>query len=246
MFSILLGMFDPPTQEKLTELCQQCGIIHIVSAATTAEWFTYYEQKSFDCFLFQFGEDLDKTRSIVHMLRESQRHKHTPILLFSTQLEYLISVQIHWHGCEFFLLPLDRKHAQEFTSLLHYYDGLYHKIHLSMCEFCQIHTTKEIYNFPNHNVLFFESKMKKSIVHLKDGSIPVPYPLYQIYRMLNQKVFVQTHRSYIVNINNVSYVDKSKEPWGIFFFESEKEALISRSHKALLPSFFQPGDIFRE
>jgi len=242
MFSILLGFLDAPTQEYLRELCNNCGQISVSHANTQEEWSALFKQQEFDCFFFRFEEDLMTVRNVIYDLRKNEQHKHTPIILFSTKIEYLITAFVHWRSCECFLLPFDNEKKEALSSLLHYYVGMYQKMHLVQNKFCRITTPKEIYNLLYSDILYVESTMKKSIIHMKNDAIHVPLPLYQVRRMIDDDNFVQTHRSFIVNLENISYVDKSKEPWGIFFFDSDKEAFVSRSHKKTLPLFFQGPD----
>ena len=242
MFSILLGFFDAPTRDSLLDFCKKCGQIEVHYASTKDEWFTLFEQREYNCFFFSFEEDIMSVRSVIFALRNNEKHQHTPILLFSTKIEYLVTAFVHWRSCECFLMPLDQKKKDALQSLLQYYVGLYKKIHALERKFCQIDTPKGFYNLPYNAILYIESTMKKSIIHLKDDVIHVPYPLYQAQRIFSDKNFVQTHRSFIVNLENISYIDKTKEPWGIFFFDSDKEAFVSRSHKKSLLLFFPDTD----
>lgn len=42
---------------------------------------------------------------------------------------------------------------------------------------------------------------------------------------------MQTHRSFIVNLNNISYLDKRKNPWEISFGYTEQKAYVGRNYK---------------
>lgn len=94
-----------------------------------------------------------------------------------------------------------------------------------------INTTKGIYNIPLNNILFIESHQKKSLVHLKKETIILHIPLYRLKETLPSELFLQTHRSYLVNLKNISYIDKQKDPWIIDFFDSNEHAFISRSFR---------------
>ncbi len=238
MFSILLGFFDAPARDFLLDFCKTCGQIEVSYASTKEEWFALFEHQKYNCFFFSFEEDIMSVRSVIFSLRNHEHHLHTPILLFSTKIEYLVTAFVHWRSCECFLMPLDNKKKDALQGLLQYYVGLYKKIHASERKFCQINTPKGLYNLPYSAVLYIESTMKKSMIHLKDEVIHVPYPLYQVRKIFPDKNFVQTHRSFIVNLENIAYIDKSKEPWGIFFFDSDKEAFVSRSHKKTILRHF--------
>lgn len=96
------------------------------------------------------------------------------------------------------------------------------------CTHCHIHTTKRIYNIPLEDILFIESCQKKSVIHTAAETICLPLPLYRIREILPAAFFLQTHRSFLVNMNNISHIDKQTDPWTVFFFHSEKQAYISR------------------
>lgn len=96
---------------------------------------------------------------------------------------------------------------------------------------CLISTPKGIYNIPYEEILFVESGQKKATFHLTKGTLSLPIPLYRVRQVLPDSCFVQTHRSFIVNLHKVSYIDKTKDPWTICFFGSDKRAFVSRSFR---------------
>ena len=65
-------------------------------------------------------------------------------------------------------------------------------------------------------------------------------PLYRILEVLPKETFVQTHRSFIVNLKNASSIDKSQNPWTISFFGSEQLAFVGRSFKDNIMQIIRP------
>ncbi|WP_458407517.1 LytTR family DNA-binding domain-containing protein [Anaerotignum sp.] len=96
---------------------------------------------------------------------------------------------------------------------------------------CHINTTKGIYNIPFEDIFFIESRQKKSLIHTKTGILTLHLPLYRIKESLPSAVFLQSHRSFLVNLKNISHIDKQKEPWTVFFFGYGEQAFISRSYR---------------
>ena len=90
--------------------------------------------------------------------------------------------------------------------------------------------------------IFFLSKVskKKSVIHLLKKNICVSVPLYRILEVLPKETFVQTHRSFIVNLKNASSIDKSQNPWTISFFGSEQLAFVGRSFKDNIMQIIRP------
>ncbi len=107
--------------------------------------------------------------------------------------------------------------------------------------FCCINTAKGIYNIPYEDILFVESGQKKSIFHLTRKNLYLPIPLYRIREALPEPRFIQTHRSFIINLKNVAYIDKTKDPWVISFFNSEQKAFVSRSFKKNVMQTINPS-----
>ena len=96
---------------------------------------------------------------------------------------------------------------------------------------CLIQTPKHILSLHLDKILFIESRQKHSIVHTATSSVSLAVPLYSILSQLPRNSFIQIHRSFIINLENISYIDKSKEPWIVFFHGSEKIAFVSRSFR---------------
>lgn len=97
--------------------------------------------------------------------------------------------------------------------------------------FCHISTAKGIYNIPLDDIFFIDSFQKKSILHTAAGILPLPIPLYRLKESLPASIFLQTHRSFLVNLKKISQIDKQKDPWTISFFGTEERAFISRSFR---------------
>ena len=58
---------------------------------------------------------------------------------------------------------------------------------------------------------YFESMLKKTVVHYADGEIlTVSMPLKELERRINSISFVRTHQSYIVNLAHVTRALKTK------------------------------------
>lgn len=105
------------------------------------------------------------------------------------------------------------------------------KIHPAVSRHYRISTAKKYYDILYEDILFIESERKKTILHTKQARIALPKPLCQVKKELPDTLFIQTHRSFIVNLKNASYIDKTQEPWEISFAYSGNKAYVSRSYR---------------
>lgn len=106
-----------------------------------------------------------------------------------------------------------------------------HHAESSSSTHCRISTAKGIYNIPYHDILFVESIQKKVVIHTSYDMLTLPIPLYRIREVLPESMFLQTHRSFIINLKKISFIDKAKEPWVISFFGTDQSAYVSRSYR---------------
>ncbi len=231
MFTILISQFNDAMKQELKSLCSSCEHILIFEGKTTDELLSFASDHSIDCFLFYLDTDFNGISRIIYQLREMEAYAHTPLFLFSSEIEYLVSSFIHWKTCEFFLLPMGNCRKAILKDLLQHYAKLYQKMHPEDAFLCRLQTAKGIYNIPYDDILFIESTMKKSVIHTKNNCLALPTPLYRMREILPSAYFVQTHRSFIINLKNTSLIDKTKEPWTISFFDCQKAAYVSRNYK---------------
>ena len=98
-----------------------------------------------------------------------------------------------------------------------------------------IHLTDMIKVIPIKTIEFIQAASNYSIIHLTEGkNIMVSKTLKSITESLNTD-FIRTHKSYVVNLN---YVSEYNIRNGTIQMESKKEALVSRSNKAMMRSIF--------
>ena len=129
------------------------------------------------------------------------------------------------------MLPLSKEKEQELAHLVNFYHTLFQQTKDFTSRLCQISTAKGIYSFPYEDILFIEIVMKKAIFHLRTKEVVFTMPLYKIRETMQSSYMVQTHRSFIVILSNISYLDKTKNPWELSFFNSDQHAYVSRGYK---------------
>ena len=95
---------------------------------------------------------------------------------------------------------------------------------------------RSIYFIPYEDIFFIEKVERKSVIHTKDKI----FETYENLSMLEERlpnVFIQTHRSYLVNFQHVSNIRHSGETYLIFFYGYDKPAYISRNRMSFVQKF---------
>lgn len=238
MFTILFSNFPENVKKEMKEICVNCGQILILEENAYDKIQPLADRYRIDCFFFWLDESPSMSNSVISSIRRKKEYLHTPVLLFSSKIEYLLSTFVQWKSCECFHYPLREEKKAELSELIRYYNELYRKIHFDTAFHWNISTSKEVFSVPFTDILFVESAMKKSVLHTKKEQVILPLPLYRVRELLPPGFFVQTHRSFIVNTNNISYINKSQDPWVISFFDSKEVAYVSRNYKKEISLIF--------
>lgn len=231
MFTILLASFYTNHEKLLLSLCQKINDTAILVCHTPEDAMNLCRQNTIHCIVLLPDEDFILAKRLLKSIRSKDTYRFTPIFLISSQIEHLFSAFLKWNRCEFCLTPFTEERQEEFLQLLSYHHLVYQKMNLLQQSCFRICTPKGIFSMPYEDILFIEIVLKKTIFYTKNGEFIFTVPLYKIKACLDCPFIVQTHRSFLINLHNISLIDKSKSPWEVSFFNSGKHAYISRNYK---------------
>jgi two-component system, LytTR family, response regulator len=82
---------------------------------------------------------------------------------------------------------------------------------------------------PIKDILFFEKEGRKTLLHTLNRVLEVTETLGSILQRLNPAIFLQTHRSYIVNFDQVSFIKPSGDTNLVYFHNYDHPAYISKN-----------------
>lgn len=95
---------------------------------------------------------------------------------------------------------------------------------------------RSIYFIPYKDIFFIEKVERKSVIHTKEKV----YETYENLSVLEERlpsVFIQTHRSYLVNFQHISHIRHSGETYLIYFYGYDKPAYISRNKMSTVQKY---------
>lgn len=231
MFHLLLVNFSKVTSEKVQNICSQSADFVLYESNSLEKAISFCKQIKIHCVLLMPDPDFIYAKRFMTFLRKFPTSIHTPVILLSSQIAHILQVIPQWNFIEIFMLPLSTEKERELAHLINYYHLLFQQTKDFTSRLCQISTAKGIYSFPYEEILFIEIVMKKAIFHLRTKEVVFTMPLYKIRETMQSSYMVQTHRSFIVNLSNISYLDKTKNPWELSFFHSDQHAYVSRGYK---------------
>ncbi|WP_407272901.1 LytR/AlgR family response regulator transcription factor [Radiobacillus sp. PE A8.2] len=78
------------------------------------------------------------------------------------------------------------------------------------------------------DILFVERSGRKTLIHTSEKIIESGESLENMEDKLLDRIFIQTHRPYIINVNHISYITPSGNTFLIYFDQYEKPAFVSK------------------
>lgn len=231
MFHLLLVNFSKVVSEEVRNICSQSADFMLYESNSLEKAIAFCKHTKIHCVVLLPDVDFIYAKRFMTFLRKFPANTYTPVILLSAQIAHVLQVIPQWNYIEIFMLPLVKEKEHELAHLIHYYHTLFQQTKDFSSRLCQISTPKGIYSFQYEEILFVEIVMKKAIFHLRTKEVVFTMPLYKIRENLQSSYMVQTHRSFIVNLSNVSYLDKTKNPWELSFFHSDQHAYVSRGYK---------------
>lgn len=233
MFNILIGNFPCSEKDKIKNLCSKNSRIRIFECENWQEILHQTFKINIDLFIIFVNSEDIYINSAISKIRNIPKYNFTQMLFFSERPELLISIPLQHFHTNIFLLPFsENQKSLLLNAIKHYYSTFFHsesqQKNTSMFSLIEKNT---IHNLYLDEILCVESVGKRSTIHTCDRSISTYLTLVKLKEKLPNEYFIQSHRSFIVNINNISFVNKSHDTWEIHFYNSSSIiALVSRSH----------------
>ncbi|GLC30689.1 LytR/AlgR family response regulator transcription factor [Clostridium omnivorum] len=164
-------------------------------------------------------------------IRSNNMYKLTWIVFMTTYVKYMLEAFKEIHCYDYIIKPYDKEKVKELTLLLlnnrenEKVNKLEKKYIIFKSRGIEIKQYIE-------DIFFIEICLRTIILHTKIGKIEVNnLALNKIKGMLNGTNIIQCHRSYLVNIDYVQKVDKTKSTWDAFFRDYNMKVPVSRSYK---------------
>ncbi len=90
-------------------------------------------------------------------------------------------------------------------------------------------------------ILFVESQGRNCIIYTKEKAYTIKsMTIKKVIEILPKEYFMRTHRSYIVNLENIQQIKKDeKNSWSVYFKKYTLPAYVSNSYKNEFSKMFQ-------
>ncbi len=235
MFRILIVDEDVNTQKMIEGLLEQLPLrISVLYADTVSEANRCLSLFDIDFFIIDLSKNTKACYQLASSIRAKEKYVFTPIIVLADKLDHIITAFREIRCLDYILKPVCASKFANFITLvvkMSNYSFKYNKFVKNCIPFNTSHT---LIRLPVEEILFIESSDHKCIVHTWDEEICIPMTIRKLLDKTKNTSLIQTHRSFIINTENIYKIIKDTEPWVVYFDRYAKTALVSRAYKKIV------------
>lgn len=252
MYNILI-LEDHCIQLKtLSEIIKQLSKSYRVYEATsTREALTIAQGKKIDLFYLDIHLKDESGLKFAEEIRKIDDYKLTWIIFVTIYKDYMLTAFKKIHCYDYIIKPYNIETIQRITRRL-LSDSRYQ---IAVTEISDKFIVVPIKNIEVkiyvHEIIFVEVFIRSSTIHTTQGPFTIDYlSLKKLNLMIQDKMILQSHRSYLVNVNYINKIEKSNDKTSckIHFYNTDKTALLGNSYKKCIMDKFNNvvGDYINE
>jgi DNA-binding LytR/AlgR family response regulator len=235
MYNILI-LEDHCIQLKtLSDIIKQTGDVYqVYEATTTKEALKIAHMERIDLFYLDINLKDESGLKFALELRKIESYRLTWIIFVTIYKDYMLSAFKKIHCYDYILKPYNKDNIQKITK------GLLSdtRSQIAATKISEKFIIVPIKNIQVkifvHEIVFVEVFIRTSIIHTSKGSFTIDYlSLKKLNSMIEDENILQSHRSYLVNINYINKIEKNndKTSCNIYFYNTDKTALLGNSFK---------------
>ncbi|AOT70920.1 LytR/AlgR family response regulator transcription factor [Geosporobacter ferrireducens] len=238
MLNILVVEDDQIERKNFVEILKHLnGDMKVFEASTGTQAVRIMEQEEIGLFFLDIELPDCSGLKVAEKIRSIRQYELTYIVFITTHVYYQLEAFKKYNCYDFIEKPYKREEVLRVSERLirglqyNNTEGVTIRFELKNC----------ILKIPVKDILFIEAQGKNCRVHTK--YTPYTLPNTAINKVL-EKVpavhFIKTHKSYIVNLENVRQIEKNeKNSWIVYFRDYAAPAYISNSYKEEFLKKFQ-------
>ena len=234
MVKVLVLEDDGIQRKALSDLIKQCSALYeVYESDNAAEALAIAQRERIDLFTVDIHLKKESGLKFAEEIRKMECYRLTWILFVTVHKEFMLPTFRKIHCYDYILKPYNEEDIREVIKLL-----------LSDSrEAAAVRAGRPFIVVPIKNIqvkiftdeiIFVEIFLRTSVIHTTGDSFSIDYlSLKKLKSMITDENILQSHRSYLVNIKYISKIEKTndKTSYKIYFFQTEKTALLGHSYR---------------
>jgi len=245
MINILIVEDDKIQRENLSKMISSISNIYNVLQAATTETALKISEKN-DIRLFYIDINLGNSfgTDLAYKIRENEKYKLTWIVFITAFKTYMIEAFKEIHCYDYIIKPYNIEKVKKMTVMLaenmssSNYSSTKEKLYLIIdVKGVKIKIFEE-------EIIFIEVFLRTCVIHTKLRKYSInKVPLKNLLEKIKDRNIIQSHRSYITNINYIKAIHRSEGSWKIDFNGYSEKAYIGNKYKKPVLQFFNSIEV---
>ena len=240
MFRILIIDKELQTKEILKKSlgCLKSKI-DIVRVSSYVKAYSFLGTLDIDFFVLSIYNNFEEVMKFTSELHKIRKYSFSPLTFVASKIDYIIWACRDSNCFDFVIKPLNDNSFQKTSMLISLILIPKHNGIVSGRRFLSFKKTDIMVRVPLDEIIFIEARERKSMIYTYVDEFSVTEPLKNILQSAKDTPLIQSHRSYIVNVENIRKIDKTTEPWTIFFFGSQRKSYAGKSYRTAIAEEFE-------
>ena len=250
MYNILILEDDCIQLKTLSEIIKQSGNMYqVYETANISEALKIAQQQIIDLFFVDINLKNESGLKFALEIRKIESYRLNWIIFVTIYKEYMLSAFKKIHCYDYILKPYNKEYIQGITKLLLSDSGAQVAITEVKEKFIIVPIKNIQVKIIINEIIFVEVFIRTSIIHTINGSFTMDYlSLKKLNSMIDHRNIIQSHRSYLVNINYINKIEKTndKTSYKIYFYNTKEIAYLGNNYKKYIMDRFNNiagGDI---
>jgi DNA-binding LytR/AlgR family response regulator len=250
MYNILVLEDDCIQLKTLSDIIKGAGgSYRVYEAFSVSEAFHIASCQRIDLFYIDINLKNESGLKFAQEIRKLEGYKLTWIIFVTIYKEYMLSAFKKIHCYDYILKPYNKEHIQTITRTLLSDSYAQAAAEETKEKFIVVNVKNIQVKIFVNEIIFVEVFIRTSIIHTINGSFTIDYlSLKKLNSMIENENILQSHRAYLVNVKYISKIEKTKDKTSnkIYFYNSDKTALLGNSYKKVVMDKFSnvaSGDV---
>ncbi len=230
MLNILVVEDDPVERRNLVRMLKDLNKdIKIFEATAGEEAIKILKRETIELFFLDIELPDISGLKIAEIIRTIPKYELTYIVFITTHIHYQLEAFKNYHCYDFIEKPYKKEELFKISDRL--IRGI--KNTDLKNEAIRFKTKNCILKIFIKDIFYIESQGKRCVIHTKNNQHTISnISMKKILEKTADYNFIQTHKSYIVNIENIYQIEKhEKNSWAVYFKDYQFQAYVSNNYK---------------
>jgi Response regulator of the LytR/AlgR family len=245
MVNILILEDEKIQRKNLAKMLEELGANYkVFEAESTPQALNIAQMNDINLFYIDINLGNSSGLDFALEIRKREKYKFTWMVFITTDINYMIRAFKETHCYDYLLKPYSKNKVHEITHSLTESLQTKNNVFKEEREFIVVDMKGISIKIFVDEIIFVAVYLRTSCIYTKKKVYEINnLPLKKVIDMVKNKSFMQSHRSFFINLTYVQEIDKTQDTWTIHFNNTEETAFVGEKFKKDIQTAFKSLDL---